>query len=312
MSLPQLTVYITRYITTEEQYLMFIECIDHVVKHLKGFIYNIIVFADNENTITQEYDPVIKSTYNCLIIKPEYYINPEWYAYIYHYIHHPTEYMAYIMDNTILTKDITSDKVLYSVNKYGCYSLCYNECISKWFTIRYELIKYFIPELIELGSYEDYMNHKITPKKISAQGNQMFTSYTNLYKVFQKFPKLYTYIQTAKFIKYEDISKYVTFPKYTNEISYLRDIRSLCDYVTSQCFFYTFQFPEKICLFGETNDCLYGSVITNLKKFKSILKPFKGDRSWDVSMDYFSIWNKMKDDPRLTTCFNKFSTKRQQ
>lgn len=311
MSLPQLTVYVTRYITSEEQYLMFIECIDHIQQHIKGFVYNIIVFADNENEITKEYDPVIKLSTNITIIRPEYYINPEWYAYIYHYTHHPTEYMVYIMDNVMLSKDIFADKVINSINKYGCYSLCYNECISKWFTIRYDLIKIFLPELIELGSYKDYLNNVLTPKHISAQGNQLFTSYDCLYKMFDKFPKLYTYIQQAKFISQESISKQIPYFEKMNKVNFLRNIRSLCDYVTCQCFFYTFNFPNKINTLGETEDCLYGMVISNWKKFKSIMGYINGDTSWAADMRYFNIWNKMKNDKRFENVFVKFSTKRQ-
>jgi hypothetical protein len=84
--IPQLTIYITRYIVTEEQYVMFIECLEHVIKHIKDFDYNIIVFADNENEITKEYDDIILSTLNVKIIKPAFNINPEWYAYMYHYV----------------------------------------------------------------------------------------------------------------------------------------------------------------------------------------------------------------------------------
>ena len=47
-----------------------------------------------------------------------------------------------------------------AINKYGQYALCYNEGISKFFKLRYDLIKIFIPELIELGSYCDYIDNK--------------------------------------------------------------------------------------------------------------------------------------------------------
>lgn len=310
--IPQLTIYITRYIVTEEQYVMFIECLEHVTKHIKDFDYNIIVFADNENEITKEYDDIILSSLNVKIIKPEFNINPEWYAYMYHYKYHPTEYMVYIMDNVMLSRDIFADKVINSINKYGCYSLCYNECISKWFKIRYDLIKIFIPELIELGSYKNYETNHVTSKHISAQGNQMFTSYECLCKVFNKFPNLYSYINNAKLISQEKLSEKLPYLKNKTKVAFLRDIRSLCDYVTSQCFFYTFNFPEKILFMGETEDCLYGLVISNWKRFKSIMGYFNGDTSWCADMRYFSIWNKMKEDKRFENVFVKFGTKRQQ
>lgn len=305
----KLTCYITRYATCEDEYLMFIECLDNVYKHIKDFDMHVIVFTEDNYA---EYDKIILNSYTNLTIQiPDDSINPEWHAMMYHYLNHPTEYMVYIMDNTMLTCDIHADTVIHSVNKYGCYNLCYNECISKWFAIRYKLINFFIPELIDLGSYKDYLNHQVTPYKVSAQGNQLFTSYTAITKMFDKFPHLLKYILFAKSVTYENISKKITLPEYTDNKKFLRDIRSLCDYVTSQCFFYTYTFPEYIVLQGRTPDCLYGCVITNWTKLKdNILGRFTGDTSWCIQPTYWNKYLHNKNNSELSSYFVKFSTRR--
>ena len=306
----KLTVYVTRYTTTQQQYVMFLECIDCIYKHIKDFDMSVVVFTEK---IYDEYDTAVKDTYNNItFISPDTSINPEWYAMMYHYQHHPTEYMAYIMDNTMLTHDIHADTVINAVNTYGCYNLCYNECISKWFTLRYDLIKYFIPELIELGSYKDYLNNKITPYNVSAQGNQLFTSHTAITKMFNKFPSLVKYILTAKSIPYNDLKQHVNLPQYKDITKYIRDVRSVCDYVTSQCFFYTYTFPENITLFGETPDCLYGCVMINWTYLKEdILGRFDDDKtSWSIQQSYWNKYLHHKDDPKISMYFVKFSTLR--
>ena len=306
----KLTVYVTRYITSQQEYLMFMECLECIYKHIKDFDFSVIIFTD---TVDSEYDRVIYETYkNITFITPDQSINPEWYAMMYHYQRHPTEYMVYIMDNTMLTRDIHANTVINAINTYGCYNFCYNECISEWFTIRYDLIKYFVPELIEQGSYKDYMDNIITPQKISAQGNQMFTSYTAIVNMFNKFPSLVQYILTAKSIKYDDLKQHVNLPEYSDIGSYIRDIRSLCDYVTSQCFFYTYTFPTTVKLMDETPDCMYGCVITNWLYIKdNILGRYEEDpTSWCIQPTYWNKYLHHKDDPKLSQCFMKFTTKR--
>lgn len=303
----ELTVYITRYITCDDDYLMFIECLEHVIKHLKEFKLNIIIFADNETEITNKYDKEIIDTYNCKIMNSEYNINPEYRGLMYHIKHHPTEYMLYIMDNTMLSKDISVDKVKNAVDKYGQLALCYNECLSKFFTIRYKLIEVVMPELIELGSYKDYDKIKnVTNKHISAQGSQLFTSYTAIIKMLDKFPKLLDYIINSKSYTLSD-------EKDVNNVNdYKRFVRSLCDYVTSQCFFYTYQFPTEIKPLGETEDCVYGLINSNLILLKNYIGRFSNDKRIDIQPAYFSKWLHIKDDPNLQKYFNKFSTLRQQ
>ena len=304
----QLTVYITRYATCEDEYLMFLECLDNVYKHITGFDMHVIIFReDNYN----EEDKLILKSYNNLTIQvPDNSINPEWYAMMYHYLNHPTEYMAYIMDNTMLTRDITPDTVIHAVNTYGCYNLCYNECVSNFFTIRYKLIEFFIPELIELGSYKDYLNNKVTPYNISAQGNQCFTSYTAIKKMFDKFPSLLKYILFAKDMSYDVINK-STKQIYKDKKRFLRDIRSLCDYVTSQCFFYTFTFPEQIKSRGSTPDCMYGCVMKNWSSLKdNILGRFTGDTTWAIKPTYWNKYLHNKNNPNISNYYVKFSTLR--
>lgn len=305
----KLTCYITRYATCEQEYLMFIECLDNVYKHIQGFNMHVIVFTEDDYT---DYDKIILNSYNNITIKrPNDSINPEWYAMMYHYNSHPTEYMVYIMDNTILTRDIHADTVIHSVNTYGCYNLCYNECISEWFTIRYNLIEYFIPKLIELGSYKDYLNREVTSHNVSAQGNQLFTSYTAITKMFDKFPSLLKYILSAKSITYDNLKQHVNLPNYIDNTRFIRDIRSLCDYVTSQCFFYTYTFPEKIVSQGSTPDCMYGCVMTNWSTLKdNILGRFTGDTSWAIQPLYWNKYLHNKNNPELSKYFCKFSTLR--
>ena len=305
----QLTCYITRYATCEQQYLMFIECLDNVYKHIKDFDMHVIVFTEDNYS---DYDNIIQQSYdNITFLHPDTSINPEWYAMMYHYNSHPSEYMVYIMDNTMLTRDIHADTVIHSVNTYGCYNLCYNECISEWFNIRYKLIKYFIPELIELGSYKDYLNYEVTPYKVSAQGNQLFTSHTAITKMFNKFPSLLHYVLSAKTVTYDNLKQHVDLPIYVDHIKFIRDIRSLCDYVTSQCFFYTYTFPEKIEAQGSTPDCMYGCVITNWTHLKNdILGRYFGDRSWAIQECYWHKYLENKNNPELSKCFCKFSTLR--
>ena len=54
-----LTVYIPRYITDEQSYDMFINCVEHV-KHIKGFDTQIIVLCDNETELTKTYDKLLQ------------------------------------------------------------------------------------------------------------------------------------------------------------------------------------------------------------------------------------------------------------
>lgn len=305
----KLTVYITRYITSEQNYLMFMECLECIYKHIKDFDISVIVFT--EETIP-EYDPIIQELYkNITFVKPECSI-PEYRAMLYHYQHHPSEYMVYIMDNTMLTRDIHADTVINAINTYGCYNFCYNECISNFFTIHYELIKYFVPELIELGSYKDYENCEITPHNISAQGNQLFTSYTALVKMFDRFPSLMKYILTSSTVKYDDIKQHVNFPKYTDDKLFVRELRSIGDYATSQCFFYTYTFPATVNLLGETPDCIYGCVMTNWTHLKEdLFGRHKDDpSSWSIQPTYWKDYLQHKDDPKISQYFVKFSTLR--
>ena len=63
----KLTVYIRRYITDEQNYLMFIECLEQANKHIINFDVQFIILCDNENIITKKYDPLILSKYNNII-----------------------------------------------------------------------------------------------------------------------------------------------------------------------------------------------------------------------------------------------------
>ena len=58
-----LTVYIPRYVTDEQTYDMFINCVEHV-KHIKGFDTQIIVLCDNETELTKIGDPLLQKEYN--------------------------------------------------------------------------------------------------------------------------------------------------------------------------------------------------------------------------------------------------------
>ena len=82
----KLTVYVTRYITSEQNYLMFMECLECIYKHIKDFDISVIVFT--EETIP-EFDPIIQESYkNITFVKPECSI-PEYRAMLYHYQRHP-------------------------------------------------------------------------------------------------------------------------------------------------------------------------------------------------------------------------------
>lgn len=217
--------------------------------------------------------------------------------------YHTTKYVMYVMDNFVLSKDLSLQTVANACDKYGHYVFCYNECWSPIFKDKYDLINVTIPKLIELGSFNNYhdLNH---PDKyhVSAQGNQLITTYDNLIQMFRKFPEYIDYIITA-----QDIIKSI---KEDLNVDQQRNIRSIIDYATSQCFYHTFHFPKEIVYFGETDACLYGCVVTNAFKFKKVLGPFENDKQWPISLDYIEKFKKHINGKDLSSCFCKFSTLR--
>lgn len=84
-------VYISAYNISNEE---FVNRLESIYRHMRNPY--VIVLADNI-----DFDIVNK--YDCTVIKPKY-NNPEWYAMMYHYVHHRDKYFTYV--SMVLTKDI--------------------------------------------------------------------------------------------------------------------------------------------------------------------------------------------------------------
>lgn len=297
----KLTVYIPRYITDEQSYLMFIECLEQANKHIINFDVQFIVLCDNENIITKKYDPLMLLEYNNIIfVNNELKGIPDLAGYYYHYKYHPTEYMLQLFANVMLNKYIDYTSVINSVRKYGCYSLCYNYCNSNTFTQIYNWMKIIFPEL---NFYKDYLNKKsFEPDYVSAQANQMFTTYTNLCKVKEKFP--YTFIKLMNYdkIKYDDYKSSGLF----NERQFNRQIRTVTEHLLTQLFFKVFQTPtENIKILGSSETCMYGITFVNLWKFCYILT---GQQRTYPTEKHFGLYLQNKNNNELKNVFCKFCT----
>lgn len=298
----KLTVYIPRFISDEQSYLMFMECLDNAVKYLKGFDVLFIVLCDNENKITMLYDPQIMMEYNIKFVKNEFKYIPDLAGYYYHYKYHPSEYMLQLFANVMLSRDIDYDDVITSVNEYGCYSLCYNYCFGNIFTQIYNWMRILFPEL---NFYSDYLSVKeYDHDHVSAQANQMFTTYTNICKVKEKFSvtfnKLFNYDKLS-FSMIPDESKHLF-----NEKDFNRQIRTVTEHFFTQLFFKTFNTPvDKIYPLSKSSSCMYGITFVNLWAFGYILT---GNNKLYPTEEHFNKYLISKNNSDLHKIFCKFCT----
>ena len=224
----------------------------------------------------------------------EYKHIPDLAGYMYHLKHKPSELIVNLFSNTMLNKTISVDKVLNSINKYGCYSFCYNYSCTKFFTQYYLWFKAIFPESDLLDGYR-YATVG-DPMHCSAQGNQMFTSYECLCNVRNNFSYYWNVFENYDKLRYED------YPNVFNKRTFNRQIRGVVEHFFTQLFFKTYSYPSNLELLGETESCLYGFAFQNFNMFGYILT---GVRQLATN-DHYHLWLKMKDDSQLVNCFNKF------
>ena len=180
------TIYVTRSIRNDDQYCVFLTCIEKLQKYLKDF--PIIVIIDNESYTSKDIqlgDNLLKSSVT--FIQSEFPSLAEWLPY-YHFKNHPTEYMLYIHDDVLITKELDFNDIEQKINHYGLCHLCVMPRCSKYSSN---------------NSFENYMNNiynyclslfPFTQQLLDkhkmiypSQGSQCFTSYTVINKINEKF-----------------------------------------------------------------------------------------------------------------------------
>lgn len=293
-----LTVYIPRYVTDEQSYDMFINCVEHI-KHIKGFDTQIIVLCDNETELTKTYDKLLQQEYNNIsFINSPLKGVPEFAGYYHFMMCHPSEYMVNIFANMMCSRDIDATTVINSINKFGCYSFCYNYCNTPNYTNIYKCLKVLFPEVDFLDDYLAITT--IQSDHVSAQGNQMFTSYQALLKVKEHFPSIFDKLMNFDKLSYSDYAATGLF----TEQNFNRCIRAVIEHFFTQCFFRTYSYPtDDIPLVGSSESCCYGITYANLWMFGNILTGRY--KYYPLVKDYHRYIH--CNDSRLCNCYNKFS-----
>lgn len=292
-----LTVYIPRLITDEQSYVMFINCVECVNKHIKGFDnMQIIVLCDNETKLTKIGDPLLQKEYNITFIENPLKGIPEFAGYYHFIMFHPSEYMVNIFSNMFCSRDIDATTVVNSINKFGCYSFCYNYCNTNMFTNIYQWLKVLFSEIT---FFDDYLDIKtIRSDHVSAQGNQMFTSYDAMCKVKEQYSTTFGKLMNYDKLTYTDFVDTGFF----NEKQFNRQIRAVIEHFFTQLFFHTYSYPSNnIPLIGQSESCLFGITYTNLWLFGNILT---GRYHYYPTVSDYKVYLHCND-PRLHDVYNK-------
>lgn len=292
-----LTVYIPRYITDDQSYDMFITCVERVVNYIKGFDnMQIIVLCDNETELTKIGDPLLQKEYNITFIENPLKGIPDFAGYYHFLINHPSDYMVNIFANMFCSCDIDATTVIKAINKFGCYSFCYNYCSSPMFTKIYQWMKVLFPEVTFL---DDYLNIRgVHSDHVSAQGNQMFTSYDALCKVKEQYPTIFDKLMNYDKLSYTDFADTGLF----NEKQFNRQIRTVIEHFFTQLFFHTYSYPsDNIPLLGSSESCLFGYMFQNRCLLGYILTG--QDKYYPLVSDYKLYLH--CNNPRLHECYNK-------
>lgn len=289
-----LTVYIPRLITDEQSYDIFITCVEHVNKYIKGFDnMQIIVLCDNETELTKIGDPLLQKEYNITFIENPLKGIPEFAGYYHFLLYHPSEYMVNVFANMFCSRDIDKSTVIKAINKFGCYSFCYNYCNTNMFTKIHRWMKVLFPEITFLDDYLDIKT--IRSDHVSAQGNQMFTSYDALCKVKERYPAIFDKLMNYDKLTYVDTG-------FFNEKQFNRQIRAVIEHFFTQLFFHTYSYPSNnIPLIGQSESCLFGITYTNLWLFGNILT---GRYHYYPTVSDYKLYLHCND-PKLHDVYNK-------
>lgn len=292
-----LTVYIPRLITDEQSYVMFINCVERVNKYIKGFDnMQIIVLCDNETKLTKIGDPLLQKEYNITFIENTLKGIPEFAGYYHFIMFYPSEYMVNIFSNMFCSCDIDATTVVNSINKFGCYSFCYNYCNTNMFTNIYRWMKVLFPEITFLDDYLDIKT--IRSDHVSAQGNQMFTSYDALCKVKEQYPTTFDKLMNYDKLICTDFVDTGVF----NEKQFNRQIRAVIEHFFTQLFFHTYSYPSNnIPLIGQSESCLFGITYTNLWLLGNILT---GQYHYYPTVSDYKLYLHCND-PKLHVVYNK-------
>lgn len=290
-----LTVYIPRLITDEQSYIMFINCVERVNKYIKGFDnMQIIVLCDNETELTKIGDPLLQKEYNNItFIENPLKGIPEFSGYYHFLMFHPSKYMVNIFSNMFCSCDIDATTVINSINKFGCYSFCYNYCNTNMFTKIHRWMKVLFPEITFLDDYLDIKT--IRSDHVPAQGNQMFTSYDALCKVKERYPAIFDKLMNYDKLTYVDTG-------FFNEKQFNRQIRAVIEHFFTQLFFHTYSYPSNnIPLIGQSESCLFGITYANLWLFGNILT---GRYHYYPTVSDYKLYLHCND-PKLHDVYNK-------
>ena len=292
-----LTVYIPRYITDEQSYDMFITCVEHVIKHIKGFDnVQIIVLCENETELTKLGDPLLQNEYNITFVENPLKSIPEFAGYYYHLMYHPSEYMVNVFANMFCSCDIDKSTVIKAIDKFGCYSFCFNYMNGQVFTRIYKWLKVLFPEVTFIDDYLDIKT--IHSDHVSAQGNQMFTSYEALYKVKEQYPSIFDKLMNFDKLTYNDFIDTGLF----NEKQFNRQIRTVIEHFFTQLFFRTYSYPlDGIPLIGSSDSCLFGITYANLWQLGNILT---GKKCYYPLVSDYKLYLQCND-PKLHDVYNK-------
>lgn len=175
------TIYVTRSLRSESQYIIFLHCIENLQKYLPDF--HIVIICDNEKFTSETIQETDKLLTNVTFINSDFPTLGEWLPFYYHLRNHPTEYMLYIHDNTLITKDLDFDKIEEYINKYGLYhiSIMPRQC--------YPSLKLVLDIYYYSISLFPFIKKYLLGKNLiySSHGGQCFTSWDVINKINEKY-----------------------------------------------------------------------------------------------------------------------------
>jgi len=153
----------------------------------------------------------------------------------------------------------------------------------------------------EITFFDDYLEiETIHSSHVSAQGNQMFTSYNALCKVKEQYPTIFDKLMNYDKLIYTDYADTGLF----DEKQFNRQIRTVIEHFFTQLFFRTYSYPlDNIPMVGSSDSCLFGITFTNLWLFGNILTG--RNHYYPLTSDY-KIYQHCND-LRLHDVYNKLS-----
>lgn len=181
-----LTVYIVRSSRNEEDYAMFMEAIDCLIKHFST--KNVYVIRDNESINWSSYDSILETQLSIKFITSEFNGLAEWLPFYYHWKNQPTKYFMCIHDSFFFQKPFDMAVCLQEINLYGVYPLSYImiDYSNEHHRQAYDLFKQYIPATFFSKIYLDG-GQKFRIENFASFGAMVVSSTDAINKVQKKY-----------------------------------------------------------------------------------------------------------------------------